>query len=143
MKIHRMNGRRRSRSDSIFSAAVAAVSVILLSACAGPSDREAMQGKWSGIFISETELGITGDTCGNGELSWEIVGSDLRGSAAVVNEPKFDVTATISEAGAIEGGFAVAEKNVAMFWGTFSEGGLSGEFESVMQCKGTWTAVRE
>ncbi len=130
----------------MIAAAVVAVSVTLLSACAttpGASVLETMQGRWSGIFISETELGITGAPCGNGELSWEIVGSDLQGSAAVVSEPEFDVTATVSEAGAIEGGFAVAEKNVAMFWGTFSEGGLSGEFESVMQCKGTWTAVRE
>ncbi len=146
MNIHGMSRRPRSRSGSMISAAVAAFSVMVLSAAAtlsGQSALKTMQGKWSGVFISMTEVGIMGNPCGNGTLWWDIVGSDLHGKAAVKDQPEFDVTAIVSETGAIEGGFAVAAENVAMFRGTISEGELSGEFETVKQCRGTWTAVKQ
>jgi hypothetical protein len=36
-----------------------------------PSVLESMQGRWSGVFISVTEVGINGDTCGDGTVQVE------------------------------------------------------------------------
>ncbi len=93
--------------------------------------------------MSVTEVGINGNPCGKGKVWVEIVGSDMRGKGAFHDGPEFDVFATVSETGAIGPGMAVATQNAAIFRGNISEGGLSGEWENVMQCRGTWTVVRE
>ena len=128
-------------------AIIGAVSVILLSVCTtapSPSVLESMQGRWTGVFTSVTEVGTTGVKCEDGEGWFEIVGSDLRGKGFIrAYNIEYEVSATVSATGAIEGGFAVRENSIARVWGGPSEGGLSGEFEDTEECKGTWTAVKE
>ena len=147
MIVHDMSRRRRPSSDSMIAAAAVAVSVTLLSAYTtteGPSVLETIQGKWSIVSTSVTEVGADGSDCrdGNGVGSFEIVGSDLRGTFVGAKGTIFDLSASVSNTGAVELGFAVAKRTVVRAFGDISEGGGSGDWESVSKCRGTWTAVK-
>ncbi len=104
---------------------------------------EAIQGNWTGVFVSVTKFGFNGGECGRGTLWVEVDGLTMRGNATHDDGGEFIIFGDVTEIGAIEEGFAIGSTNTATFRGTFSDGTLSGVFVDALGCKGTWITAKE
>ncbi len=124
------------------------VSGVLLAACSTslePAALEAAQGRWRGVATAVTEVGANGNPCVGLAGEFELRGSRIAGRATADSGAVFGISAFVTPAGAVEGGFAISGDIVVTWSGQLSQDGLfaSGEWTDIERCRGTWSAEKQ
>ena len=127
------------------SATIALLSLTILTACSSDSDSEPVDfsGNYSLSATALTEFDTNGGTCGDGSGNMTIADGMLTGSVLSTNGNLFDVTGTVTESGDITGGFGQSGQLVVNFSGALNATGGTGTWEDLLECSGTWDAVKE
>ena len=129
--------------------AMALAAALLLAACTaatGPTIQERAQGTWQGVATSSARTSPSGVPCADAAGGFDIAGDRINGEVVhSVTGAVFVVTAIVSPAGAIDGGFAIAGNSIATWSGQIAADGRSatGEWADVDLCRGTWSARKQ
>lgn len=122
------------------------LTVIGLGGCAAPAvtPDPALQGRWQGRFLSETEAGVNGIACTGGAGAFNIDGVRLSGVAGKDYDEVHDLVGAQVADGAIQGEFRFrAGVSLGTFERRLIDGVLRGTFVDTELCRGTWSAAKK